>query len=189
MSQFATLQDGQAGDGAVCITKVHNIGGGTTGYTNACVGAAGQNVTVDNTVQFSVTTRKGAIQSLDFANVAGYTFTQNGQAMLGLVVQYSWVANQDVVPVTAGDLPNRVPGLYAVVTPDLGLAGHWTAVTGSLLGKFNGAVATFTDGELATRIAASSCSGDVSASGPTCAGPSGRAPIFSWFLRGQAPLA
>ena len=167
--QFATIQDGQAGNGTVCITNVHNI---TTsaGYTNVCVGTTGQNVTIEGGIQFPLSTRKGAIQPFDFANIAGYTFSQNGQAMLGLVAQYSWISGPDRVPVTATDLPNRLPGLYAVVTRDVGLAGNWKAVTGSLIGKFNGAIATFTNGELETRIAASSCPGDVSASGPTCPG-------------------
>lgn len=169
--QFSTIQDGQGGNGAVCLTKVHNYDAGahTAEYSNICVGVDGENTTIDS-ISFMQKTRTGALQPFDFANIAGFTFTQNSQALLAMVVQDSWVANQDTVPVTQTDLPNRIPGLYAVVTPDIGLAGQWTTVTGSLLGKFNSAQANFTNGELLTRIAAASCQGDVSANGPTCPG-------------------
>jgi hypothetical protein len=88
-----------------------------------------------------------------------------------LVAQLSWVSNQDTVPATETDLPHRIPGLYAVTAPDSdGLIGKWTDVTGGIIGMDNGSVANFTNAEILTRVVASTCPGDVSASGPICTG-------------------
>jgi hypothetical protein len=172
--QFGVITDGVAGDSAVCVVNA-DITSCPPGkpcnvtYANTCIGMNGTNVTnpgIDALID--VKTRTGPLQPFDFANVAGFAFTQNGQAQLAVVAQFSWVQNGDTVPATV-DFPNRVPGLYAVVTADTyGLAGNWTDVTGGILGEENGSVATFKNAEVLTRIAASSCQGDVSADGPIC---------------------
>src|SRR5262249_44446484 len=82
---------------------------------------------------------------------------------------FSWVSSQDAVAQSQTDLPNRIPGLYAVVTPQqFGLAGNWRDVTGGIIGMGNGSSAQFTNAEVLTRVVASDCQGDVSASGPIC---------------------
>jgi hypothetical protein len=165
--QFAVATDGGSGKSAVCLV---NADGTTQIYNNTCVGVNGQSKT-DRGILFDATTRIGPLQAFDFANVAGFSFTQNGQARLALVAQFSWVSNQDVAPVSATDLLNRIPGLYAVVAPDLnGLAGQWTDVTGGIIGMDNSSVADFTNAEVLTRVVGSSCPDDVSGSGPTCPG-------------------
>ena len=184
--QFAVIQEGNGGTGAVCITNVHNIvdtgSGVTADYTNNCVGLFGTNQVTPGGIQTNIDTRQGPLQAGDFANLAGYTFTQGGQPMLGLVAQFSWVSSTDSIPTAKSNVPNLVPGLYAVVTPDTGLAGNWTSVRGSLVGEGGGMKAMFSNGELLTRIAASSCPGDVSASGPTCPGQPALTPSNVQFI-------
>jgi hypothetical protein len=167
--QFTVATDGQGGKSAVCVT---NVNVSTQDYTITCVGVNGQNVTTTNGQTLGVTTRVGPLQAFDFANVAGYSFQQpSGASAVAVVAQFSWVSSQDVVPTSETDVPNRIPGLYAVVAPDLyGLAGNWTDVTGGILGIDGGQSANFTNAEVLTRVVASNCPGDVSASGPTCPG-------------------
>jgi hypothetical protein len=179
--QFAVIQEGNGGSGAVCITNAHNLNTNPD-YANNCVGLFGTNVTSTGGIQTNLDTRQGGLQTGDYANLAGYTFTSNGQPMLGLVAQFSWVTSTDSIPVAQSNVPNLVPGLYAVVTPDTGLAGHWTSVRGSLVGEGGSAAASFVNGELLTRIAASSCPGDVSASGPTCSGQPALTPSNVQFV-------
>jgi hypothetical protein len=166
--QFVTCADGVYGNTAVCIESwQYPAGGALPLITNRCVGADG--LPFDGGLGFRVTTRKGQLQPGDFANVAGYTYTTNGQPMVGMVSQFSWVADQDVVPSSETALPNRIPGLYSVVVPDsYGLAQGWNRVTGTLMGMENSSNAVFSQAEVLTRVATSNCAGDVSASGPTC---------------------
>jgi hypothetical protein len=168
--QFVACADGVSGVTAVCIEPWRfPTGGGAAVIDNFCVGANGQTFDNGGNLIFSVNTRVGALQQGDFANVAGFAYTANGQALMAMVAQFSWVSSQDVQPVSETALPNRIPGLYAVVAPDQwGLAQGWTRVTGSLIGKVNGSQANFTNAQVLTRTAASNCPGDVSASGPTC---------------------
>jgi hypothetical protein len=168
--QFVACGDGVNANTAVCIEPWEfPSDGGAAIVRNFCVGANGQKIDAGGSLSFSVNTRDGGLQQGDFANVAGYTYTTSGQPMVGMVAQFSWVANQDVGPNTETALPNRIPGLYAVVTPDIyGLAQGWNRATGSLIGLNNGSAATFTNAEVLTRVAVSNCAGDVSASGPTC---------------------
>jgi hypothetical protein len=174
--QFTASQNGTNGTGTVCITNADITSCPTptncnVTYNNTCVGVNGTNVT-NNNIQFDVNTRTGALRAFDFANIAGYAFTSGTQAELAIVAQFSWVANNNPVPPSEIDVPNLIPGLFAVVAPDqYGLAGNWTDVTGGILGMDNGAEATLTNAEVLTRVAASDCPGDVSASGPTCSAP------------------
>ncbi len=170
--QFAVVADGEVGKSAVCVVSAD---GNTGVYNDTCVTANGQNISVTQIPpEIDVTTRVGHLKAFDFANVAGYSFTgANSQKLLATVAQFSWVSSQDVVPSTETDVPNLIPGLYAVVAPDQhGLAGNWQFVTGGIMGEYNSSTAQFTGAgaEVDTRILASSCSGDVSASGPTCPG-------------------
>ncbi len=168
--QFAACGDGVKGATAVCIEPWRfPAGGGDPIVTNYCVGANGQASSVGGYPVFGVTTRKGGLHPGDFANVAAYAYTANGQAQVALVAQFSWVSDQDTVASTQTALPNLIPGLYAIVTPDqYGAAQGWTTVTGGLMGLKGGTQANFTNAEVFTRVAASNCQGDVSASGPIC---------------------
>jgi hypothetical protein len=168
--QFIVAADGNGGNTAVCIESWR---GGTAAWSdqNFCVGANGQTESAGGTLDWVVTTRVGALQAGDFGNVAAYAYTVNGNALLGMVAQFSWVSNQDIQPASETDLPNRIPGLYSVVTPDqYGLAQAWTNVAGGFLGMDNGAQANFTNAEVMNLYAISDCQDDVSAAGPTCPG-------------------
>ena len=170
----ATNAGGTEGASAICVSN-NDLSTSPQTYAVTCVGADGQNYTSNSIWAKQTVTRAGPLQPFDFANVAGFAFTSDSQARLAIVAQMSWVTGQDAVPATQTDLPNRIPGLYAVVAPDTyGLAGRWTDVSGSILGMENGMQATFTNAQVLTRVAASSCPGDVSASGPTCPG----VPVF-----------
>jgi hypothetical protein len=58
------------------------------------------------------------------------------------------------------------------VTPDIhGLAGHWSAVSGGLLGFGNCSQAQLTNAEIFTQAVASTCAGDIDATSPTCPPP------------------
>ncbi len=130
VTQF-TVQSQGTGESAVCIT---NANAGTTmcdpssadkSYGETCIGVDGENLMMAPT--FAVQTRTGPLRAFDFANIAGFTFTQGSTPSIGLVAQFSWAADATVDT----DAVNQIPGLYAVVTEDLyGLAGHWTTVTG-----------------------------------------------------------
>ncbi len=166
--QFVISTDATTGNTAVCIETWQ---GGTAAWTdqNFCVGVDGIQETVGASLSFEVKTRTGALQAGDFANVAGFAYTAGGSPLIGMVAQFSWVSSQDVLPATASAVPNRIPGLYAVVTPDqYDLANRWTNVGGGMMGAYNGAASTFTNAEVLHRFALSNCQDDVSASGPTC---------------------
>ncbi len=166
--QFGIPTDGSTGHTAVCIETWQ---GGTAAWTdqNFCVGADGVQQTVGGGVSLDVTTRVGPLQAGDFSNLAAYAYTSGGNALIGAVAQFSWVSSQDVQPTSETALPNRIPGLYAVVTPDqYGLANSWTNLTGGFMGAYNRAVASFSNAEVVQRYAVSNCQDDVSAAGPTC---------------------
>ncbi|HYP99174.1 MAG TPA: hypothetical protein VER96_10950 [Polyangiaceae bacterium] len=166
--QFVAAHNGASGHTAVCI-EPWRISGTSATIDNFCVGANGQVVDVGSGLQFSANGRQGGLKAGDFANIAGYSYMTNNTPMMAMVAQFSWVSPDDVVPTSATTLPNRIPGLYAVVTPDTyGLAQGWNRVTGGIMGMGNQAKAIFTNAEVYTRVAASNCAGDVSASGPTC---------------------
>jgi hypothetical protein len=176
-AQFIVATDAVAGDTAVCIETWQN---GTSAWKdqNFCVGANGQQVNAggslvgDGGLDFTVTTRKGPLQAGDFANVAAFAYSSGGTALIGLVGQFSWVSTQDAVSSTETALPNRIPGLYAVVTTDqYNLAQSWTNVAGGFLGMDNSATTTFTNAQVQELYAISDCQGDVSANGPTCSQP------------------
>jgi len=99
--------------------------------------------------------RSGGLQAFDFGNIAA---TATG-GMLGMVASLSWVA------------PGQ-PNTYAVVAADaFDLGNNWNAVGGGLLGINNCAQAQFTNAEVVTQVATSTCAGDTSATSPTCAPP------------------
>jgi hypothetical protein len=114
---------------------------------------------------------RAALRDFDYVNLAGYAFNDKSaqsNPKLGLVVQFSMVAKEGA-PDTSTDAPNQIAGLYAMTVDDLhGLSGHWHAVTGGMMGKGASSNAEFKDSEVMTLIAASSCPGDTSGSGPTC---------------------
>lgn len=166
--QFVISTDAVNGNTAVCIETWQN---GTAAWNdqNFCVGADGTQETAGGSLDFQVNTRVGPLQAGDFANVAGYAYTSGGSALIGMVAQFSWVSSQDVQPTTETALPNRIPGLYAVVTPDqYGLANSWTNVAGGIMGAFNGTQSNFSNAEVVQRYAVSNCQDDTSAAGPTC---------------------
>ncbi len=174
-----TVDLSQPGKTAICITQA-NAGKlkcdpvqADVSYTLQCVG----NPNPLSGPDFQLTSRRGPLLPSDFADVAGYTYKDpNGNSMIGMVAQTTWATvpqpNATVVPAE----PVDVPGLYAVVAKDVyGLSGGgWTSVTGDLLGEGGGSKATFGgqngvggDGVI-TRVMASSCAGDTTASGPVC---------------------
>jgi hypothetical protein len=166
--QFILASDGVNGDTAVCIETWQN---GTSNWNdqNFCVGANGQQENVGGLFTNPLTTRVGPLKAGDFGNVAAYAYTSGGAALVGMVAQFSWVSNQDAVSSTETDLPNLIPGLYAVVTTDqYNLAQSWTNVAGGFLGMDNSAIATFANAQVQELYAISDCQGDVSADGPTC---------------------
>jgi hypothetical protein len=110
----------------------------------------------------------GKFSDFDYVNLAGFAYDDNSsppQHMLATVVQYSMVPNAGTADALA---VNQIPGLYAVVAPDIGLAGNWFVATGGVMGKADSAAAQFTNGEVLTTISASNCPGDTSATGVTC---------------------
>lgn len=105
----------------------------------------------------SPTQRAGGLQPFDWGNVAGYVDEAAGT--LTVVAAMSWIDPAE-------------PYQYAVVTNDkFGLAGNWFRFDGDFIGMGNCTEATFTDTTMVGRLAASSCPGDVSATGPSCSGP------------------
>jgi hypothetical protein len=165
--QYVVVTDGVSGNSAVCVVSAD---GTSQIYSNTCVGVNGTSTTAGG-ISFGANTRKGPLQPFDFANVAGFAFTQGGQPFVATVAQFSWVSSQDAVPKSEVDLPNRIPGLYSVVAPDVdGLSGKWTDVTGGIIGEINGSFAQFSNTQVFTRVVASSCQGDVLPNGPTCPG-------------------
>ena len=142
----------------VCVYAI-NIVGGTPSYDHLCLGSGNYAGTPNLAA--------GKLADFDYVNLAGFAFDDHStpaKHKLATVVQYS---------MTTGSTPdsqaaNQVPGLYAVVFDDNGLAGHWWAANGGMLGKIGGSQAVFTQGELFTTVAASNCTGDTSAAGVTC---------------------
>jgi len=110
----------------------------------------------------------GKLADFDYVNLAGFAYDDNSsppQHLIATVVQYSMVPDPTATDPLA---QNQIPGLYAVVAPDIGLAGHWFVTTGGIMGKADSSAANFTNGELLTTISASNCPGDTSATGVTC---------------------
>jgi len=144
---------------AVCVYPITFTGAGTS-YDHTCIAAD---------VVGAPKMAAGKLADFDYVNLAGFvlddTSTVPAQPKLATVVQFSMVAT----PNSADPLGvNQIPGLYAVVANDIGLAGHWWAANGGMLGKFDGSEAVFTNGEVLTTIAASNCRGDTSVTGVTC---------------------
>ncbi len=112
-------------------------------YTKKCATPVGQQ-------------RAGGLKPFDQGNVAGYV---NGNGTISIVAALSWVA--------AGQ-----PNIYAVTANDTyGLTGNWTAVGGGILGEGNCSQAQFTNAEVVTLVAASTCAGDTQATSSTCSPP------------------
>lgn len=100
--------------------------------------------------------RSGGLRAFDSGNLAG--FVNAAANTLTMVAELSWVPNGDATH-------------YALVVPDdIGLEGNWLANSGSILGRGECTQVQFTNTELLTRLAVSSCEGDTSANDPTCAG-------------------
>ena len=99
--------------------------------------------------------RAGGLQAFDFGNIA----TTVAGGMLEMVARLSWVA------------PGQ-PDTYAVVAPDTnGLKSNWSYVGGGLIGFGGCSQAQFTNAEVVTQVAASTCAGDTTGTSPTCAPP------------------
>jgi len=184
--QFVLVGNGTSGMSGVCIETWDLT---TVVSTNYCVGVDGTTVTSTFGEEYNIVSRDAGLQAGDFGNVAAYAYAgADGGALIAAVGQFSWVSNQDVVPSSETNLPNRVPGLYAVVAPDAyGLANGWTNVSGGLMGYNSSSRSLFSNAEVATRFAASDCPGDVAASGPICpASPSlSSRSDFTWSTQGQ----
>jgi hypothetical protein len=184
--QFVLVGNGTSGMSGVCIETWDLT---TVVSTNYCVGVDGTTVTSTFGEEYNIISRDAGLQAGDFGNVAAYAYAgADGGALIAAVGQFSWVSNQDVVPSSETNLPNRVPGLYAVVAPDAyGLANGWTNVSGGLMGYNSSSRSLFSNAEVATRFAASDCPGDVAASGPICpASPSlSSRSDFTWSTQGQ----
>ncbi len=130
-------------DGTNNAICIWNVDVTTQAYTSKCVTP-------------SPPPRAGGLQAFDFGNVAG---TINANGTLTMVAQLSWVASGQ-------------PNQFAVVDNDkFGLATHWNAVSGGLLGEGNGSQAQFTNAEVFTQAVASTCAGDTDATSPVCAPP------------------
>ena len=148
-------------DSLICVYPVTwSTTGGGYNYNHKCLATG--NFTGAPTI------KAGKLADFDYVNLAGFAFNDNSnpaQHKLATVVQFSMVGNTAVPDTLA---VNQIPGLYAVVDDDPGLAGHWWAANGGIMGKFNGSAAQFTNAEVLTTIAASNCPGDTSATGVTC---------------------
>jgi hypothetical protein len=148
-------------DSAICVYPVvWSTTGGGYNYNHQCL-ATGD-------ITGAPVISGGKLADFDYVNLAGFAFDDNStpaQHKLATVVQFSMVGSTAVPDALA---VNQIPGLYAVVDDDPGLAGHWWAATGGIMGKFSGSEAEFTNGEVLTTIAASNCLGDTSATGVTC---------------------
>jgi len=128
--------------------------------THKCMGA-------DNDIG-KPTMRAGKLQDFDYVNLAAFAYDDNStpaKHKLATVVQFSMIGD-NTVPDTQG--VNQIPGLYAVVDDDPGLAGKWWAANGGIMGQSGGSQAAFSNGEVLTTLAASNCVGDTSVLGATC---------------------
>ena len=178
-SAGSSSPEAAAGTTAICIT---NANGGTSdcdsnasdkSYDETCVGLVGENVVA--APDFATTTRMGPLKAFDFANVAGSVFTDTSTSpptpMVAMVAQFSW-SEATTNPVVQAAQVNQIPGLYAIVAHDTyGLANQWTTITGGLLGMGGTSMASFKSTGVVTRVLASSCPGDTSATGPLCSTP------------------
>ncbi len=168
-AQFAIVADSNLGTTAVCIEVFPPPLNNNTAVEE-CVGLNGQTVNAGSG-STAISSRKGPLKPFDFANVASYAYSVNNQALMAVVGQFSWVLNQNLVPLSEqdADIVNQIPGLYAVVIADqYGLAQGWTSVTGSIMGYDLGAEAVFKNAKVLSTVALSSCPGDVSPDSPTC---------------------
>ena len=100
--------------------------------------------------------RSGGLQAFDSGNLAAYVTAGN---TLTLVASMSWV-------------PSGQPNTYSVVSDDTyNLASSWSEVSGGLIGFGNCSQAQFTNAEIVTQVATSTCAGDTQAGSPVCSGP------------------
>jgi hypothetical protein len=101
----------------------------------------------------------GALQSLDFVNMAGYVDASNpANPLLKMVVEMSPVQDS-------------AHSVYAVVGSDaygLGSNSNWREISGAVFGHSLGSSSEFTNAEVRTTIMTSNCRGDTTANGDTC---------------------
>ena len=141
-TQFVIQSNGSTN--AICLWNVDVTLGYPKGYSKTCV--------VPTPPQ-----RSGGLQAFDMGNIAAYT---NSDGTLSMVAELSWV-------------PSGQPNQYLLnkVPDTFGLNGHWSQVSGGLIGFGACSQAQFTNAEVVTQVAASTCNGDTTAASPTCAPP------------------
>jgi hypothetical protein len=128
---------------AICIWNIDVTNNKLADYHKTCVTPPPQQ-------------RSGGLQPFDFGNLAA-SITADGK--LALVGQLSWV-------------PPDQPNIYSVKTDDMfGLASNWTKVSGGVIGLGACSQAQFTNAQVVTEVAASTCPGDTDATGSTCPPP------------------
>jgi hypothetical protein len=142
-AQFLISSDGSTSTSLICIWQVRqDHNSGAITYSPTCV--------MPSPLQ-----RPGGLQAFDSGNLAA---TANS-GMLKLVGALSWV-------------PSGQPNIYSVVDNDTNnLAASWSEVSGGLLGLGGCTQAQFTNAEVVTQVAASTCAGDTQAGSPVCSGP------------------
>jgi hypothetical protein len=152
---------------AICLWQIQlgtPTNSGTDYYTNTKC-AQGGNVTSTGGNPFTVPMRSGAFEQFDFADVAGFAYTVGTQKLLGMVTEMSWV-------------PTNTTRRYAVVWNDVfDLAAGWFDVSGGVLGENGGSEAQFTNTEVVTKMAASSCQGDTEQNAAVCPSQSALQPL------------
>jgi hypothetical protein len=100
--------------------------------------------------------RAGGLQAFDQGNIAGFV---NTNGTLSIVASFTWVAA-------------NLPTTYATVIDDTyKLGSRWSEVSGGLIGIGNCSQAQFTNAEVVTSVAASTCEGDTDATSGICAAP------------------
>jgi hypothetical protein len=137
-------------NGSTVATCVWNVDATQQLYTKLCTPLKGGPPTTGGE-------RAGGLKNFDQGSVAGFVM---GNGKLSIVASMSWVA------------PGQ-PTYYATTVADTyGLAGNWSSVGGGILGFDNCGQAQFTNAEVVTQLAASTCQGDTDATSPVCAPPS-----------------
>jgi hypothetical protein len=122
--------------------------GGCTGGTCTVSACGCTDIGVTN-----VPNRTGGYNQFDFATVAASVYSDDdGNAVIGMVAQFSWYDSDND--------PQDRRGLYAFVAPDqYGLGTSWTGFSGTTLGLGNRSTANFANSSVLTRTLAGSCVG------------------------------
>jgi hypothetical protein len=143
------------GDGYICIYNWDN----TLGDDSASICTSGWDSTVGIPL-FGVPVplrNQGRLQAFDFVNIAGYTDNSDpANPLIKMVVELSSVQDEE-------------HSQYAIVGPDTyGLGGRWYDLNGGVFGAGGGSSAEFTNAEVWTQLAASSCQGNTGSAVDPC---------------------